>query len=199
LRRITFDAIESNDGLFVAIDDADLEYKKHFLQACNACGISTKELGPETAKTIEPALSSDVKQACTTNVHELGTDKVTLAPLEGFDQEGDLVVDMKNFFQDISEDWTYLKEAQSMESTRLPHGMRVVPLKELAWGGGIKGIFIGEHVFLLERIDKSSTKLIQKEDFSGLAIPFASLDAIEEGYSLMNRALKERAEALERN
>ena len=80
-----------------------------------------------------------------------------------------------------------------------PHVMRVVPLKELTWGGGLKWIFFGEHVFLLERLDESSTKLIHKEDFTGLAIPFASLDAIEEGYNLMNHALKERAEAIEGN
>ncbi len=80
-----------------------------------------------------------------------------------------------------------------------PHVMRVVPLEELTWGGGIKGIFFGEHVFLLQRLDEKSTKLIHKEDFSGLVIPFAPLDAIEEGYNLMNEALKERAESIEKN
>jgi len=63
LRRITSDAIEPNDGLFVAIDDSDLVYKKHFLQACGDCGISTRELGSDIAITIEPALSADVKLA----------------------------------------------------------------------------------------------------------------------------------------
>ncbi len=63
LRRITSDAIEPNDGLFVAVDDSDLAYKKHFLQACNDCGIFTRELSPDTVRTIEPALSADVKLA----------------------------------------------------------------------------------------------------------------------------------------
>ena len=77
-----------------------------------------------------------------------------------------------------------------------PHVMRIVPLKELTWGGGIQGIFFGEHVFRLEERDGMTT-LIHKEDFSGVAVPFASLDAIEEGYHLMNQALKVRAETLE--
>lgn len=75
-----------------------------------------------------------------------------------------------------------------------PHVMRIVPKQELTWGGGIKGIFFGEHVFLLSPLSNRQTRLIQKESFSGLAIPFASLDAIEEGYQQMNLALKQRAE-----
>ena len=77
-----------------------------------------------------------------------------------------------------------------------PHVMRMIPLKELTWGGGIQGIFFGEHVFRLEA-QNDMTKFIHKEDFSGIAVPFASLDAIEEGYNLMNQALKVRAEKFE--
>ncbi|MDH3326951.1 MAG: SRPBCC domain-containing protein [Gammaproteobacteria bacterium] len=75
-----------------------------------------------------------------------------------------------------------------------PHVMRIYPFKELTWGGGIKGIFFGEHVFLLEAIDANTTRLIQKEEFSGIAIPFAALEAIEEGYTQMNEALKQKLE-----
>lgn len=75
-----------------------------------------------------------------------------------------------------------------------PRVMRMVPLQELTWGGGVRGIFHGEHVFLLEEIDAVNTRLIHKEDFVGIAVPFASLDAIEEGYRQMNQALKIRAE-----
>jgi hypothetical protein len=78
-----------------------------------------------------------------------------------------------------------------------PHVIRIIPLQELTWGGGIKGIFHGEHTFLLEEIRPGHTKLVQKESFTGFAIPFASLESIEEGYSLMNQALKERAESFE--
>ena len=44
LRHITSDAIEFNGGLFVALDDSDLEYKQSFLKACKGCGISTKAI-----------------------------------------------------------------------------------------------------------------------------------------------------------
>ena len=75
-----------------------------------------------------------------------------------------------------------------------PHVMRLEPLRELTWGGGIKGIFHGEHVFLLNPTAAGGTHLVQKEDFTGIVIPFASLDAVDEGYELMNAALKKRAE-----
>ncbi|WP_415902965.1 SRPBCC family protein [Neptuniibacter sp. QD29_5] len=71
------------------------------------------------------------------------------------------------------------------------------PYSELTWGGGITGIFIGRHSFVLSEIDQGKTRLVHKEHFSGFAIPFAELDTIEEGYQLMNEALKRRAEALE--
>ena len=75
--------------------------------------------------------------------------------------------------------------------------MRIVPEKELSWGGGIRGLFFGEHVFLLEESGHGITRLIHKEDFEGIFVPFASLEAIEEGYREMNQALKKRAETLE--
>ena len=63
LRQITSDAIEPNDGLFVAIDESDMTYKEVFLESCNACGIPAKVLSPETARAIEPALNDDLKLA----------------------------------------------------------------------------------------------------------------------------------------
>lgn len=75
-----------------------------------------------------------------------------------------------------------------------PRVLRLDPPHELTWGGGIKGIFYGEHVFLLVPLDNATTRLVHKEKFSGIAIPFASLETIEEGYELMNRALKDTVE-----
>jgi glycerol-3-phosphate dehydrogenase len=63
LRRISSDAIEPNDGLFVAVDESDITYKEKFLESCNACGIPAKVLGPQTARAIEPALNADLKLA----------------------------------------------------------------------------------------------------------------------------------------
>jgi len=58
--------------------------------------------------------------SCITRIQDLEGDTVTLAPLEGFKPIGDLVVDMKSFYDDISEDWSYLKKAEKVESTELP-------------------------------------------------------------------------------
>jgi hypothetical protein len=77
-----------------------------------------------------------------------------------------------------------------------PYVMDIVPFARLSWGGGIKGIFYGEHIFELVSLSESTTRLIQRETFSGLAIQFAELETIEEGYMLMNEALKKRSENL---
>ena len=63
LRRIATDAIEPNDGLFVAVGESDMTYKEVFLNNCNTCGIPTKILSPATARAIEPALNADLKLA----------------------------------------------------------------------------------------------------------------------------------------
>jgi glycerol-3-phosphate dehydrogenase len=63
LRQISSDAIEPNDGLFVAVDESDMTYKEEFLESCSACGIPAKVLGPEMATSIEPALNADLKIA----------------------------------------------------------------------------------------------------------------------------------------
>jgi len=63
LRHIAPQAIEQNDGLFVAVDDADLDYRKIFLESCRDCGIPVSELSPDEALAIEPALNPDLKLA----------------------------------------------------------------------------------------------------------------------------------------
>ena len=74
-----------------------------------------------------------------------------------------------------------------------PEVMRVRRNQELSWGGGIPGLFTGEHVF--EIIQREHDILcIQREKFSGLFVLFAELDTIEEGYQQMNAALKARVE-----
>jgi len=75
-----------------------------------------------------------------------------------------------------------------------PRVLRMVTGRELTWGGGIKWVFQGEHRFILETTD-TGTRLIHSEDFEGFAVRYASLDSIEEGYELMNSALKRYLEA----
>ena len=74
--------------------------------------------------------------------------------------------------------------------------LRVEENRELTWGGGIPGIFWGEHVLLIEPIHRDRTRLVHNEDFSGFAVRFADLppQVLTQGYQAMNRALKARAE-----
>ncbi|MBT8365651.1 MAG: 2Fe-2S iron-sulfur cluster binding domain-containing protein [Deltaproteobacteria bacterium] len=50
---------------------------------------------------------------CITKIQILAGDTITLTPLEGFKPIGDLVVDMTRFYEDLSEDWTYLKQSEN--------------------------------------------------------------------------------------
>lgn len=88
----------------------------------------------------------------------------------------------------------YINKPNGEEIHVRPVVMELVPNRLLVWGGGVSGIFKGVHTFELQEIASSKTRLIHKETFRGAAIPFASLDAIDEGYTLMNKALKEEAE-----
>lgn len=73
------------------------------------------------------------------------------------------------------------------------------PQKELRWIGslGIPYIFDGEHVFRLEENTDGSTTLHHFERFRGILVPFLSTllnKTTRDGFSLMNAALKQRAE-----
>lgn len=57
LRSIMPDLLELNDGLFVAITEADLAFKEPFLEGCAACHIPTREIPVKQALTIEPFLN----------------------------------------------------------------------------------------------------------------------------------------------
>ncbi len=70
---------------------------------------------------------------------------------------------------------------------------------ELRWVGrlGFRGIFDGEHYFILEETDRGTTILHHGETFKGiLAYPLIALigEDTENGFEAMNQALKERSE-----
>ena len=62
--------------------------------------------------------------ACTSKVYDLNTELITMGPLKGFTCQGDLVVDMQEFFEEFSKDWTYLKRIKNPEPTRMPPGIK---------------------------------------------------------------------------
>ena len=63
LRLLTPQAIEPNDGLFVALNDKDMDYQGTFIQRCEKAGIPTRVLSASQALTLEPALHPNLKGA----------------------------------------------------------------------------------------------------------------------------------------
>jgi len=61
--------------------------------------------------------------ACTTRIDDLGNTPITLAPLDGFKPIGDLVVDIAPLYDNISEDWSYLKNTENVKSSQMPDGI----------------------------------------------------------------------------
>ena len=63
LRRICPGSFEENDGLYVAVTDADAEFEKQFLDACWQSAVPTKRLDREAALRMEPGLNPDLRFA----------------------------------------------------------------------------------------------------------------------------------------
>lgn len=63
LRKIAPEALELNEGLFVAITEEDEAYTEPFLAGCEACGIATRVLTPKQALEMEPNLNPTLRLA----------------------------------------------------------------------------------------------------------------------------------------
>jgi glycerol-3-phosphate dehydrogenase len=57
LRKIVPQVIEPNGGLFIALDESDLQYGEAFVEGCEACHIPLEELKPEQALRLEPNIN----------------------------------------------------------------------------------------------------------------------------------------------
>lgn len=72
--------------------------------------------------------------------------------------------------------------------------------KEIRWLGslGCKGLFDGEHYFLLDKISDHKTTLIHGENFKGFLVPMlwaVIKQSTRKGFIAHNHALKSRAES----
>lgn len=63
IRKIAPEAVEANQGLFVAITEEDEAYSEAFLAGCEACGIPTRVLTPKQALEMEPLLNPNLRLA----------------------------------------------------------------------------------------------------------------------------------------
>jgi hypothetical protein len=91
----------------------------------------------------------------------------------------------------------HLTPPSGVSRTYRPKVTRVVHEKELRWLGKIPGFLSGEHVFVIEKLAEDRVRLVHREVFSGLLVPFfgKSLDTdVKRGFEEMNLALKKRAE-----
>lgn len=61
LRKIVPQVIEPNGGLFVALDDGDVEYAQTWVEGCEACNIPYKQLTSQETLEMEPNLNPDLK------------------------------------------------------------------------------------------------------------------------------------------
>ncbi|MBP2311538.1 SRPBCC domain-containing protein [Azospirillum soli] len=81
-----------------------------------------------------------------------------------------------------------------------PTVIRCIPGRELTWLGRVllPGLFDGEHSFRIES-DGAGVRFIHEETFRGLLVPLLwqrIADPTRAGFEAMNRALKQRAEAM---
>lgn len=91
-------------------------------------------------------------------------------------------------------------EAGSMP-TFTPTVIRAVPGQELRWLGHlwVRGLFDGEHRFVIEELDDGRSRLVQAERFTGVLvwpINFFFREDTERNFLAVNEALKRRAEQL---
>ncbi len=63
LRRIMPDALELNDGLFVALAEEDLVFKEKFIEGCEKCRIPYREIPVKRALELEPFLNPKILAA----------------------------------------------------------------------------------------------------------------------------------------
>lgn len=63
LRRIVPEAIEYNEGLFVAVDEQDEEWHDRFVEACLAAGIPAEPVSLQEAHRLTPGLSEAIRAA----------------------------------------------------------------------------------------------------------------------------------------
>ncbi|WP_341529630.1 SRPBCC domain-containing protein [Nostoc sp. UHCC 0302] len=72
--------------------------------------------------------------------------------------------------------------------------------RTLVWEGKfiLPGMFDGEHTYIIEELGNQGVRLIQKETYTGLLIPFLAKKLSKNtrgGFELMNQAIKNLAES----
>ncbi|MAN63568.1 MAG: polyketide cyclase [Parvibaculum sp.] len=122
-----------------------------------------------------------------------------LADTEGHADWNPLIISMEGEVKEGAQLRNVLQLQEGSTNVFSPTVLVAEENTELRWLGsaGVKGIFDGEHYFLLEETDRGTTLFRHGENFSGfLSYPiFAFIgDDTKAGFEAMNAALKERVE-----
>ncbi len=122
-----------------------------------------------------------------------------LADTEGHADWNPLIISMEGELEEGAQLRNVLQLQEGSTNVFFPTILVAEANAELRWLGsaGVKGIFDGEHYFILEETDRGTTLLRHGENFTGvLSYPiFAFIgDNTVRGFEAMNAALKERVE-----
>jgi glycerol-3-phosphate dehydrogenase len=96
LRRICPGSFEENDGVFVAVTDADMAYYDDFVRGCAETGIPTQALTPTEALALEPNLNPELKAAV--RVPDATMDAMRM-PLRFFASAQHAGADLRNYVE----------------------------------------------------------------------------------------------------
>jgi hypothetical protein len=120
-----------------------------------------------------------------------------LADASGFERWNPVHVRVEGVFREGEVVKIHVKDGKGEVSTFESTVRRVVPKRELAQGGGVPALLTFSHSFRLEPVD-GGTRVVQREEFSGVGVLFIDLDWVKPGYESVNAALKRTAEELEK-
>jgi ferredoxin len=135
LRRLAPQAVEANDGLFVALNDRDMDLRSAFIERCAEAGIPTRPLTAGEARSLEPGLTGSAKAAVQVPdagmdawrlpLHFFATAHANGATIRPFTRVDALIVkvDMRSFFLEFDEGWSGIKPIKTDTPHRTPHGV----------------------------------------------------------------------------
>lgn len=94
----------------------------------------------------------------------------------------------------------HLAPPQTKGMVLQPKILKLKKNTEFSWLGHlyVPGVFDGEHIFKLIESENGTTKFVQKENFSGILIPFFKKMLgvnTKNGFEAMNKRLKELCES----
>lgn len=93
-----------------------------------------------------------------------------------------------------------IKQDDKKDMIFKPEVLAHTPEREFRWKGKlfIKGLFDGEHYFILEQVNENKTRFIHAEEFTGIMVaPLLKMigETTVKGFESMNNALKLRCES----